>query len=109
VLWINPQRRTRALVVGLVAAVVLLGGGIGIGVAIGDSGGHSHSRFVPAGDRGGYGPRIGNGGVGQYQGPAGARPGNGGNGRFGNGNRPGQPANGGSTTPSAPSPTTTPN
>jgi hypothetical protein len=69
--WINPARRTRALTSGIVAAVILLGGGIGIGVAIGDTGGSSHPRFAPASDRGGFGANLGRGAQRDHRGPGG--------------------------------------
>ena len=55
--WVNPHRRTHVAGVGIAALLIALGGGIGIGLAIG---GHDH-REHPRGivlmpGRYGYGP-----------------------------------------------------
>jgi hypothetical protein len=58
--WVNPNRRTHVAGVGIAALLVALGGGIGIGLAIGDGHHREHPRgimLVPG--RYGYGAEPG--------------------------------------------------
>jgi hypothetical protein len=59
--WVNPARRGHVLAAAIVAALVLLGGGIGIGAAIGSGGHHRHGPEQMY--RGGYGPGMQGGGI----------------------------------------------
>lgn len=81
--WVNPQRRSEFVLGAIIAGLVVLGAGFGIGYAVAPSGsGHGVTRI-----QGGYPPRL--------VGPYGRLP----NRQFPN--APGRPAATGAPTPSA--------
>lgn len=55
--WINPERRTSLILAAVLAALVLIGAGFGIGYAVAPSGDHhgDYYRYGPM-MRDGYGP-----------------------------------------------------